>query len=73
LNGYVQQLETGTEFKNRVQAQGVKVGWMEVDGLHQVKDMDQVTEAGRTVRQYVKEMSSEFVKHAKCSAGEVQV
>jgi acetyl esterase/lipase len=56
-------------FKDRLQAQGVEVGWMEVDGLHQVKDMDQVTKAGRAVRQYVTEKSIEFVKQAKCSAG----
>jgi hypothetical protein len=42
---------------------------MEADGLHQVKDMDQVTEAGREVRQYITQKSTEFVKHAKCFAG----
>jgi hypothetical protein len=43
---------------------------MEVDGLHQVKNMDQVIKAGRAVRQYVTEKSIEFMKQAKCSAGE---
>jgi acetyl esterase/lipase len=57
------------EFKNRLQAQGVEVGCMVVDGLHQVKDMDQVTEAGRAVRQYVTQKSIEFVMHAKCFIG----
>jgi acetyl esterase/lipase len=57
------------EFKNRLQAQGVEVGWKEVDGLHQVKDMDQVTGAGRAVRQYVTQESIKFVKDAKYSTG----
>ena len=30
-------------FKDRLKAQGVEVAWMEVVGLHQVKDMDDVT------------------------------
>ena len=55
-------------FKDRLQAQGVEVGWMEINRLHQVKDMDQVIKAGRTVRQYVTEKSIEFIKQAKCSA-----
>ena len=55
------------EFKNRLQAQGVEVDWIEVDGLHYVKDMDQVTKAGRAVRQYITQKSTEFMKHAKCS------
>lgn len=54
---------------NRLRAQGVEVDWMEADGLHQVKDMDQFTKAGRAVRHYVTQKSVEFVKHAKCSAG----
>lgn len=58
------------EFKDRLQAQGVEVGWMEVDGLHQVKDMDKVTEAGRAVREYIKQQSIEFAKQAKCSTGQ---
>ena len=52
------------KFKNRLQAQGVEVDCMEVDGLHQVKDMDQVTEAGRKVWQYVTQQSVNFVKSA---------
>jgi len=45
---------------NRLRAQEVEVDWMEADGLHQVKDMDQFTEAGRAVRHYVTQMSVEF-------------
>jgi len=56
-------------FSNRLRAQGVEVDRMEADGLHQVKDMNQVTEAGCAVRRYVKQKSIEFAKHAKCSAG----
>jgi len=37
---------------------------MEVDGLHQVKDMDQATAAGHAVRQYVMLKSTEFVMRA---------
>ena len=49
-------------FKNRLQAEGVKLHAIEVDGLHQVKDMDQETEAGRQVRDYGKQISSEFYR-----------
>ena len=59
--------ESDVEFKNRLQANGVKVSWMKANGLHQVKDMDQVTEAGRKVRQYATQKSIEFVERAKCS------
>ena len=54
-------------FKNRLQAQGVKVDWRAFDGLHQVKDIDQVTEAGCAVRQHVTQKSIELARHAKCS------
>lgn len=47
-------------FKNRLQARGVKVDWSDFDGLHQMKDMDQVTDAGRAVRQHVTQKSREF-------------
>lgn len=52
------------EFKDRLQAQGVEVDCLEVVGLHQVKDMDQVIEAGRRVRKFIKEKSIEFVELA---------
>ena len=44
------------EFRNRLSAQGVKVECLEVVGLHMVKDLDLVTEAGRSVRRYVRNM-----------------
>lgn len=59
------------EFKNRLEALGVVVSWKEVDGLHQVKDMDQVTEAGREVRRYISQKSIQFVEYANRSAGNV--
>ncbi|KAK5074437.1 hypothetical protein LTR70_010238 [Exophiala xenobiotica] len=55
------------EFKTRLEDQGVNLSWIEVDGLHQVKDMDRVTAAGREVRQYILRASREFMKRAACS------
>lgn len=55
------------KFKARLEDQGVNLSWIEVDGLHQVKDMDRVTAAGRKVRQYILEASREFMKRAACS------
>ena len=55
-------------FTRRLLAQAVHVDWIEVPGLHQVKDMDRVTEAGRTVRQYIRQKSSEFVRSVRRSA-----
>jgi hypothetical protein len=46
----------------------VEVGWIKINRLYQVKDMDQVIKAGRAVRQYVTEKSIEFIKQAKYSA-----
>lgn len=60
-----------TKFKNRLQAQGVEVDWLEVDGLHYVKDMDKVTEAGRAVRQYIKHISIEYAEHTEMSTKKV--
>ena len=55
-------------YKNRLQAQDVQIDWTEFDGLHQMKDMDQVTDAGRAVRQYVTQKSIELARRAKCTA-----
>ena len=55
------------QFGRRLRDQGLEVDWLEVDGLHYVKDMDKVTEAGRAVRQYVKRISIEYAEHAKIS------
>jgi len=57
-------------FSNHLQAQGVKVNRMKADGLHQMKDMNQVTEAGCAMRRYVKQKSIKFAKHAKCFTDE---
>ncbi|KAK5074561.1 hypothetical protein LTR70_010157 [Exophiala xenobiotica] len=59
-----------SEFKERLRTRGVKVGGIEVDGLHQVKDMDQVTAAGRKARQYILRVSREFMKQAARSTDE---
>ena len=59
------------KFANLLRTQGVELDCMEVAGLHQVKDMDQVTAAGCSVREYVTQKSIEFVKRAKCSAGQI--
>ena len=56
--------QSQVEFSNRLRAQGVEVDCLEVVGLHQVKDMAQVTEAGRRVKGYIKEKSIEFVELA---------
>ena len=56
-------------FKIRLQAEGVRLHAIEVDGLHQVKDMDQGTEAGRQVREYGRQVSSEFIELDKFLAG----
>ncbi len=61
--------QSQVELSNRLQAQRVEVDCPEVVGLHQVKDMDQVTEAGRRVRRYIKEKSIEFVELAKRRRG----
>jgi acetyl esterase/lipase len=55
-------------FSNRLRDQEVEVDWMEADGIHQMKDMSQVTVAGGAVRRYVMQKSIEFAKHAKSSA-----
>jgi len=57
--------KTQVEFGRRLKDQGVEVDWLEVDGLHYVKDMDKVTEAGRAVRQYIKRVSLEYAEAAK--------
>jgi acetyl esterase/lipase len=64
--------KSGLKFKDRLQAQSVAVSWMEANGLHQMKDMDRMTGAGREVRQYVTQKSIEFVEHAKCSEVDLQ-
>jgi hypothetical protein len=45
------------------------MGCMVVNRLHQVKDMDQVIETGRAVRQYVTQKSIKFIIHAKYFIG----
>jgi acetyl esterase/lipase len=40
-------------FMHRMRSQGVHVFCDIFDGIHQVKDMDQVTQAGRQIRQFV--------------------
>ena len=52
------------KFWSHLNAEGIKVHWLAVDGLHMVKDMDQVTEAGRQVRQYVKQKHGLWTKRA---------
>ncbi|KAK5083833.1 hypothetical protein LTR05_006339 [Lithohypha guttulata] len=59
-----------SKFKERLRTRGVKVSGIEVDGLHQVKDMDQVTAAGRKARQYILRVSREFIKQAARSTDE---
>ena len=51
-------------FSNRLRDQGVEVDRMEADGLHQVKDMSQVTEAGCAVRHYIVQKTIEFANVA---------
>lgn len=53
-----------SDFKTRLQAQGVQLSSLEVDGLHQVKDLDRVTVAGREVRKYILQASRDFMKLA---------
>jgi acetyl esterase/lipase len=60
--------KSGVKLKDRLQAQGVEVDWMEANGLHQVKDIGQFTEAGHAVMQDITQKSIELVKHARCSA-----
>ena len=45
--------KSGLRFVNDLRASNVDVVCKEFEGLHQVKDMDRVTEAGRALRQYV--------------------
>ena len=60
-------------YKNRLQAQEAQIDWTEFNGLHQMKDMDQVTDAGRAMRQYVTQKSIELARlaqtgvHAQCT------
>lgn len=56
------------EFKTRLQAQHADLSYIKVNGLHQVKDLDCVTEAGREVRRYIRQVSKEFMVSAACSA-----
>jgi hypothetical protein len=58
-----------TVFRSRLQAQGVLMDWKDFNGLHQVKDMDQVTDAGRAVRQYISQKSIELVGRTKAADG----
>lgn len=53
-----------SEFMGRLKTQNVDVSWIEVDGLHQAKDMDRVTAAGREVRQKVLQWSTGLTRHA---------
>ena len=48
--------------KTRLEAQSVSLSWIVVNGLHQVKDLDQVTEAGCEVKQRVLHESKIFVR-----------
>ncbi|KAF2789424.1 alpha/beta-hydrolase [Melanomma pulvis-pyrius CBS 109.77] len=53
------------QFVRRLLGQGVEVDWIEVAGLHYVKDMDTVTDAGRAVRRYIKNTSIEYTEYAE--------
>ncbi|KAK5069426.1 hypothetical protein LTR51_008676 [Lithohypha guttulata] len=56
------------EFKTRLQDQHADLSCIEVNGLHQVKDLDCVTETAREVRRYIWQASKEFMVSAACSA-----
>ena len=55
-----------SKFKERFQTRGVRVSGIKVGGLHQVKDMDQVTAAGREVRLYVLQELRDFMEEGAC-------
>ena len=58
-------------FKDSLQAEGVKLDAIEVDGLHQVKDMDRETKAGQQIRHYGRQISSEFMElHKRLASSE---
>lgn len=56
--------DSQVEFRNRIDALGMKVEWKAADGLHQVKDMYQ-TQAGREVTEYVTQKTIEMVTRAQ--------
>ena len=47
--------QSQVRFRDRLVAESVNVECLEVNGLHMAKDLDEVTEAGRQVRQWMRE------------------
>jgi acetyl esterase/lipase len=41
------------DFGQRMLAQGANISYICVDGIHQVKDMDQITKAGQQIRKFM--------------------